>query len=115
MTMYAVHAMPSSNLAARDTVNDQDRDSIQGSGVHFVKRAQEGGGQEVKDWKAATEGKAMSKRFVRNPDYSQGGTEGGSNSVSPATKSEPTQEAPAPDAPVATAKVDPGARPAARV
>ncbi|KIJ18532.1 hypothetical protein PAXINDRAFT_8780 [Paxillus involutus ATCC 200175] len=129
-TMYAVHAMPNSNLAARETVNDLtnerhqfhhfdrnqrtanlDRDSIQGSGVHFVKRAQEGVGQEVKDWK----GKGASKRFVRNPDYSQGGSEGGSNSVSPANKPKPTQEAPAPNAPVATAKVDPGAKPAARV
>ncbi|KAF9227143.1 hypothetical protein BS17DRAFT_775034 [Gyrodon lividus] len=136
--MYAVHAMPSSDLAARKGVNDlanerhqfhhfdrnqrtanQARDGIHGSDVQgsgpFVKSVQEERAQHDKGRKTTKEVKVLEKRFMKNPDYSEGGSGGGSNSVNPAANPTATQEPASANSPATTDKGDPRAKLAARV
>ncbi|KAH7888934.1 hypothetical protein F5I97DRAFT_1925482 [Phlebopus sp. FC_14] len=84
--------------------------NVEGSGVSFEKRERERDlagkeqkrnnwqsssepVQQAKRWKMTKEGRVLNTRFIKNPDYSQGGNGGGggdgSNSASPAASPTP--------------------------
>lgn len=116
--IFTAHALPRPDLAASQGADDlrntshifhhfdrnqrtanRDREpmhehSTDGPGLYAVKGLQDKP-QQVGRWSMARE-RAVDRRFMQDPDYSEvEGSQGGSNSGSPASYTMPTQQPPA--------------------
>lgn len=69
------------------------RDSAEGSKSYVAKRLPDK--PQRAGWRTTAKERVLERRFIQDPDYSQGGSRVGSNSASPASNTMPAQQPPA--------------------
>lgn len=82
---HVFHHLDRNQRTANRNRNRTHGDSTEGSGLYVVKRLPDRSKREA----------IVDRRFMEDPDYSQGDSRGGSNSANPASNTMPTQQPPA--------------------